>query len=600
MRRFSCALWQIVRFELLWKLAVLCLFNPLFREIYQSHVSYQGLRFNDRLVWTLLDLKSGMLFLLLFAGAALLVFYEFSVAVNITALCRRGESFSLRQVMKSSLWNLGVMRGWSLAAGSVYYVLLLPLVNVGYSSTMVPQVSIPWFIFGEMIKTPLGTAGVLLIYMIYLGLWLLLAFVPVCMILRHQTFWQAARSSPRCWRALGWRRLLGTLVLLAAMQQGLVELARFWRRSRLGNEDFDASFLQYLVSSEAFQKDLLWWLLLTVLSVVLLALFLWVFLGNLEQSGPAEASLQPPWSPDSQVLLDIAGRWLHRNSKLCRAGAAAVCLILVVNCILRIQPALLVHAPLAIGHRGSGYHVENTLEAIQNAQHYGLDYAEIDVQLTKDGVPVLFHDGTLARLSGRPESVGELTWAELQDIPLRDEQLGLTASPASLEEAIQALAGSSTGLLIELKPADGNGTALSQAVMELVERYEFGDQAMFMSLNYLCLLPILERHPDWWVGYCAFGMSGDLDDAVWRYQVDFLAVEEVLVSNRLTNQAREVGLPIYVWSVYDTEKMQQYLEMGVTGLVSDYPDSLAEVLSDYRASHASEEYVWEGPGVPKL
>lgn len=600
MRRFSCALWQIVRFELLWKLAVLCLFNPLFREIYQSHVSYQGLRFNDRLVWTLLDLKSGVLFLLLFAGAALLVFYEFSVAVNITALCRRGESFSLRQVMKSSLWNLGVMRGWSLAAGSVYYVLLLPLVNVGYSSTMVPQVSIPWFIFGEMIKTPLGTAGVLLIYMIYLGLWLLLAFVPVCMILRHQTFWQAARSSPRCWRALGWRRLLGTLVLLAAMQQGLVELARFWRRSRLGNEDFDASFLQYLVSSEAFQKDLLWWLLLTVLSVVLLALFLWVFLGNLEQSGPAEASLQPPWSPDSQALLDIAGRWLHRNSKLCRAGAAAVCLILVVNCILRIQPALLVHAPLAIGHRGSGYHVENTLEAIQNAQHYGLDYAEIDVQLTKDGVPVLFHDGTLARLSGRPESVGELTWAELQDIPLRDEQLGLTASPASLEEAIQALAGSSTGLLIELKPADGNGTALSQAVMELVERYEFGDQAMFMSLNYLCLLPILERHPDWWVGYCAFGMSGDLDDAVWRYQVDFLAVEEVLVSNRLTNQAREVGLPIYVWSVYDTEKMQQYLEMGVTGLVSDYPDSLAEVLSDYRASHASEEYVWEGPGVPKL
>ena len=600
MRRFSCALWQIVRFELLWKLAVLCLFNPLFREIYQSHVSYQGLRFNDRLVWTLLDLKSGVLFLLLFAGAALLVFYEFSVAVNITALCRRGESFSLRQVMKSSLWNLGVMRGWSLAAGSVYYVLLLPLVNVGYTSTMVPQVSIPWFIFGEMIKTPLGTAGVLLIYMIYLGLWLLLAFVPVCMILRHQTFWQAARSSPRCWRALGWRRLLGTLVLLAAMQQGLVELARFWRRSRLGNEDFDASFLQYLVSSEAFQKDLLWWLLLTVLSVVLLALFLWVFLGNLEQSGPAEASLQPPWSPDSQALLDIAGRWLHRNSKLCRAGAAAVCLILVVNCILRIQPALLVHAPLAIGHRGSGYHVENTLEAIQNAQHYGLDYAEIDVQLTKDGVPVLFHDGTLARLSGRPESVGELTWAELQDIPLRDEQLGLTASPASLEEAIQALAGSSTGLLIELKPADGNGTALSQAVMELVERYEFGDQAMFMSLNYLCLLPILERHPDWWVGYCAFGMSGDLDDAVWRYQVDFLAVEEVLVSNRLTNQAREVGLPIYVWSVYDTEKMQQYLEMGVTGLVSDYPDSLAEVLSDYRASHASEEYVWEGPGVPKL
>ena len=44
---------------------------------------------------------------------------------------------------------------------------------------------------------------------------------------------------------------------------------------------------------------------------------------------------------------------------------------------------------------------------------------------------------------------------------------------------------------------------------------------------------------------------------MWRYQVDFLAVEEALVSYRLVTRAREVNLPLYVWSVYDAEKMEQ-------------------------------------------
>ena len=59
----------------------------------------------------------------------------------------------------------------------------------------------------------------------------------------------------------------------------------------------------------------------------------------------------------------------------------------------------------------------------------------------------------------------------------------------------------------------------------------------------------MERHPEWWTGYCAYGVAGDIDDAVWRYQVDFLAVEEALVSNQLVTQASELDLPVYVWSV---------------------------------------------------
>ena len=43
-------------------------------------------------------------------------------------------------------------------------------------------------------------------------------------------------------------------------------------------------------------------------------------------------------------------------------------------------------------------------------------------------------------------------------------------------------------------------------------------------------------------GYCAYASAGDLDETIWQYDIDFLAVEESLVSNRLVAQARELGL----------------------------------------------------------
>jgi glycerophosphoryl diester phosphodiesterase len=153
------------------------------------------------------------------------------------------------------------------------------------------------------------------------------------------------------------------------------------------------------------------------------------------------------------------------------------------------------------------------------------------------------------------------------------------------EEVLQALEGGAMGLLVELKPESGNGAALAAAVMELIERYGFGERSMFMSLDYTCLMPLMEKHPEWWTGFCLFGTSGDIDENIWRYDVDFLAVEEALVSGRLVLQAREQSLPVYVWSVYDDERMRQYLEMGVSGIITDYPEDLRAVLDTYNALH---------------
>lgn len=606
--RFGKAVRTVLFFELIWKLLILGLVNPLFREVYQTYAASIGVRFNQNVLGVFLNWKGAALFLILFFGAALLIFYEYAVIINITVLRRQGSAFTLPQVMKSSLWNLGAMRGWSLAAGSLYYVLFLPLVRLGYVNTMAPQVVIPEFVFGEMRKTTLGVAGIVAVYGAEYAAHLALLFVPVCMVLRGQRFAAASRESLRCWKRLDWKRRLTVLGSLLAWERVMTEISRYWRRKPLGNDDFGEYFLKNLLHAEAFRTDLLYWLFLNLLAAAAMTGVIWLLAAGLEGKAALRASLTPPWSRDGEMLMEMAERrwarakrrWKARlQTRRWRFGLAAAGLLLAVWLAAASWQRPMVHRPFAIGHRGCAEGVENTLPAILAAQKLGMDYAEVDVQLTRDGVPVLFHDGSLRRMAGRDEGVGDLDWACLREIPLSDyTHPDAEAGIASLEEVLRALQGGTMGLLIELKPTESNHVLLAEAVMELVERYGFGERAMFMSLDYLCLMPLLDRHPEWWVGYCLFGASGDVDEAAWRYDLDFLAVEEALVNSRLTVQAREQCLPVYVWSVYDSERMRQYLEMGVSGIIGDYAEELRTVMDTYLAAHPDQETIWKGGGFP--
>ena len=78
---------------------------------------------------------------------------------------------------------------------------------------------------------------------------------------------------------------------------------------------------------------------------------------------------------------------------------------------------LLVAQPLIIAHRGaSAEKPENTLAAFRRALALEVDGIELDVQVTRDGVPVVFHDASLSRLTGVRGSVARKTWAELQTL----------------------------------------------------------------------------------------------------------------------------------------------------------------------------------------
>ncbi len=78
--------------------------------------------------------------------------------------------------------------------------------------------------------------------------------------------------------------------------------------------------------------------------------------------------------------------------------------------------------PLVVGHRGVPLlHQENSLAGFRRAIELGIPAVELDVRLTADGVPVLFHDVLVDRLTGGAGSVAEMTWDQLSRLRLRRE-----------------------------------------------------------------------------------------------------------------------------------------------------------------------------------
>ena len=89
--------------------------------------------------------------------------------------------------------------------------------------------------------------------------------------------------------------------------------------------------------------------------------------------------------------------------------------------------------PLLIAHRGASAEApENTLAAFQRALALGADGIELDVQMTCDGVPVVFHDATLVRLTGQRGRIAQLTRHALRAIRIRGEPIPTLAEVLAL------------------------------------------------------------------------------------------------------------------------------------------------------------------------
>ena len=123
----------------------------------------------------------------------------------------------------------------------------------------------------------------------------------------------------------------------------------------------------------------------------------------------------------------------------------------------------------AIAHRGASRdRPENTLSAFDEALRRGADAIELDLQLSRDGVPVVYHDRTLARAGGGRRRMSQLTLAQLRrlDAGFRSDAFGGERIP-TLTAVLRRYA-RRTRLLLEIKTRERDGLQRHLELMRAV------------------------------------------------------------------------------------------------------------------------------------
>ena len=243
----------------------------------------------------------------------------------------------------------------------------------------------------------------------------------------------------------------------------------------------------------------------------------------------------------------------------------------------RRHPFLDHPTPTAVAHRGGSLEAEeNTMEAFARAVALGYTHIETDVHATRDGVAVVHHDPTLARMTGETARIADLDWADLQRI----RTLGGAAIPRA-DELLAAFP--RLNITVELK-CDRVAGPLAEVIgrADALNRVCVGSFAARRTAAIRALLgPDLCWSP---------AQSGVL--ALWLAGHGFLirapgfAVMQVpprhrgiaVVTPRLMRAAARRGVEVQVWTVDDAPEMERLLDMGVGAIMTDRPTVLRQVL----------------------
>lgn len=226
--------------------------------------------------------------------------------------------------------------------------------------------------------------------------------------------------------------------------------------------------------------------------------------------------------------------------------------------------------PKVIGHRGAAaYAPENTLASFREAHRRGATWVEIDVKLTRDGVPIVMHDASLKRTMGIDRLVAEMTRAELPaDVP-------------TFEEAIACFAELGLGCNVEIKPCEGRERETARVTVETLRRAWPAQlpPPLLSSFKDVSLAAARDVAPE----FARAILLDDIQDS-WRTRTDAVGALGVNTSGkRLTApravEIRAAGFALSVYTINDGAVAKALVGMGVHCVITDAPDVILAALN---------------------
>lgn len=224
---------------------------------------------------------------------------------------------------------------------------------------------------------------------------------------------------------------------------------------------------------------------------------------------------------------------------------------------------------LKIGHRGAkGYLAENTLESIKKAFELGATGVEIDVHKCATNQIVVFHDFTLNRMTNGTGELASFSYSFLKNLQVSNNYIIPT-----LEDVLDILPKKAL-INIELKGRDtAHGVAhiLSNYIKQGKISYE---QIIVSSFQKIELENIFKLNAQ--LKLAVLTQASVTEALSFGQQINAYAIHPnyTLLTKANVLKAKNAGFQIITWTVNEPDDITMVKNLGVNGIISDFPDRL--------------------------
>lgn len=233
--------------------------------------------------------------------------------------------------------------------------------------------------------------------------------------------------------------------------------------------------------------------------------------------------------------------------------------------------------PPVIGHRGAAlYAPENTIGGLHEASKRGVKMVEVDVRLTADGQPVIFHDDTLDRTTNGVGPLDDALFDEVRrvDAGVRFAQDWQGERIPTLDEVITTTGTLGLGLNLEIKSLANRAEETAQvALAQALDLWPADRPApLISSFHFDALVTAKDIAPDWPRGLLLGGQMAD-----WRSRAEAIEAATINVYHQPQTQDsiaafRAFGKPVLCYTVNDPGRAADLFDWGVSAVFSDAPD----------------------------
>ncbi|MCP4106224.1 MAG: glycerophosphodiester phosphodiesterase [Desulfobacteraceae bacterium] len=248
--------------------------------------------------------------------------------------------------------------------------------------------------------------------------------------------------------------------------------------------------------------------------------------------------------------------------------------------------------PQVIAHRGaSGDYPQSTELAFQRAMEMGSDVLELDIHLSNDGYLIINHDSDFSSTVGNSGQIEDMTLAQIKQLDAgylftKDDgdtypYRGTGLEFLTLTEMTDLFPG--VRLEVEMKANDDD---LAEALWEVIQTFHLQGSIVVVSQHTGVINHFRDIADDVYTGATiaeqvaasfAYGLGFG-----WTYRpkYDVIQMPYEVISRGFVEFFKDKGVFVHVWTVNDVSDIRRSLDLGVEGVIGDYPDRIYSVLEE--------------------